>query len=61
MSKVISADAAARLIRNGDVVSVSSSSGLGCPDIGLGNADLGLGGFYRFHRRLNSFDGHRRI
>jgi acyl CoA:acetate/3-ketoacid CoA transferase len=32
MSKVISAQAAARLVRDGDVVTVSSSSGLGCPD-----------------------------
>ena len=32
MSKVISAEGAARLIRDGDVVTVSSSSGLGCPD-----------------------------
>jgi propionate CoA-transferase len=32
MSKVISADAAAKLLRDGDVVSISSSSALGCPD-----------------------------
>ncbi len=32
MNKVIPAEAAARLIRDGDVVTVSSSSGLGCPD-----------------------------
>src|SRR5580765_7542462 len=32
MSKVVSTDRAAQLIRDGDVVSVSSSSGLGCPD-----------------------------
>ncbi|HUN93343.1 MAG TPA: acyl CoA:acetate/3-ketoacid CoA transferase [Burkholderiaceae bacterium] len=32
MEKVISAAQAARLVRDGDVVSVSSSSGLGCPD-----------------------------
>jgi acyl CoA:acetate/3-ketoacid CoA transferase len=32
MSKVVSTDRAAKLIRDGDVVSVSSSSGLGCPD-----------------------------
>ena len=32
MKKLISADQAAALIRNGDVVSVSSASGLGCPD-----------------------------
>jgi acyl CoA:acetate/3-ketoacid CoA transferase len=32
MSKVITADAAARLVRTGDVVSISSSSALGCPD-----------------------------
>lgn len=32
MSKVISAAAAARLVNDGDVVTVSSSSGLGCPD-----------------------------
>jgi propionate CoA-transferase len=32
MKKVISADQAAALIRDGDVVSISSSSGLGCPD-----------------------------
>jgi propionate CoA-transferase len=32
MKKVISADQAAGLIRAGDVVSISSSSGLGCPD-----------------------------
>lgn len=31
-SKVITADSAAELIADGDVVSVSSSSGLGCPD-----------------------------
>ncbi|HTT09449.1 MAG TPA: acyl CoA:acetate/3-ketoacid CoA transferase [Burkholderiaceae bacterium] len=35
MQKVISAPAAAALIRDGDVVSVSSSSGLGCPDLVL--------------------------
>ena len=32
MKKVITAAEAAALIRNGDVVSISSSSGLGCPD-----------------------------
>ena len=32
MSKVISADEAAALIPDGAVVTVSSSSGLGCPD-----------------------------
>src|SRR3954454_1757850 len=32
MSKVVSVQAAARLIKDGMVVSVSSSSGLGCPD-----------------------------
>jgi propionate CoA-transferase len=32
MHKVLSADAAARLIRDGDVITVSSSSGLNCPD-----------------------------
>ena len=32
MKKVITAAAAARLIRDGDVVSISSASGLGCPD-----------------------------
>ena len=32
MSKVISADAAAQLLHDGDIVSISSSSGLGCPD-----------------------------
>ncbi|AET92223.1 coenzyme A transferase [Burkholderia sp. YI23] len=32
MNKVITADAAARLVRSGDVVSISSSSALGCPD-----------------------------
>lgn len=32
MNKLISADQAAALIRDGDVVSISSSSGLGCPD-----------------------------
>ena len=32
MKKLISADQAAALIRDGDVVSVSSASGLGCPD-----------------------------
>ena len=32
MKKVISAEAAAELIRTDDVVSISSSSGLGCPD-----------------------------
>ncbi len=32
MSKVTSAENAVRLIRDGDVVTVSSSSGLGCPD-----------------------------
>lgn len=31
-NKVISMSAAARLIRDGDIVTVSSSSGLGCPD-----------------------------
>ncbi|MGO4836780.1 CoA-transferase, partial [Rhizobiaceae sp. 2RAB30] len=36
MSKVISAADAARLIGDGMVVSVSSSSGLGCPDAVLG-------------------------
>jgi len=35
MSKVIDADQAARLIRDGAVVTVSSSSGLGCPDATL--------------------------
>jgi acyl CoA:acetate/3-ketoacid CoA transferase len=32
MNKLISAGQAARLVRDGDIVSVSSSSGLGCPD-----------------------------
>lgn len=32
MNKVITAEQSAQLIRDGDVVSVSSSSGLGCPD-----------------------------
>lgn len=32
MNKLISAEQAAHLIRDGDVVTVSSSSGLGCPD-----------------------------
>jgi propionate CoA-transferase len=32
MSKVISAQAAAQLVNDGDVITVSSSSGLGCPD-----------------------------
>ena len=32
MRKLISAQQAAALVRTGDVVSVSSSSGLGCPD-----------------------------
>ena len=32
MNKVISAEQAAQLVRDGDVVTVSSSSGLGCPD-----------------------------
>lgn len=32
MKKVITAEQAAALIRTGDVVSISSSSGLGCPD-----------------------------
>src|SRR5258706_9762859 len=32
MKKVISAERAASLIKSGDVVTVSSSSGLGCPD-----------------------------
>jgi acyl CoA:acetate/3-ketoacid CoA transferase len=32
MRKLISPEQAARLVRDGDVVSVSSSSGLGCPD-----------------------------
>ncbi|GJH26556.1 acyl CoA:acetate/3-ketoacid CoA transferase [Caballeronia novacaledonica] len=32
MGKVISADAAAQLLHDGDIVSISSSSGLGCPD-----------------------------
>jgi propionate CoA-transferase len=32
MKKVITAAQAAALIRDGDVVSISSSSGLGCPD-----------------------------
>jgi len=32
MDKVVSAQAAARLIRDGDVVTVSASSGLNCPD-----------------------------
>lgn len=35
MSKEISASAAAALIADGDTVSVSSSSGLGCPDLVL--------------------------
>lgn len=35
MSKVITAAEAAKLIRDGDVVSISSSSGLGCPDMVL--------------------------
>jgi len=35
MQKLISATQAAALIRDGDVVSVSSSSGLGCPDLVL--------------------------
>jgi acyl CoA:acetate/3-ketoacid CoA transferase len=32
MKKLVSAEQAARLVRDGDVVTVSSSSGLGCPD-----------------------------
>ena len=32
MGKLISAEQAAQLVRDGDVVTVSSSSGLGCPD-----------------------------
>ncbi len=32
MNKVISAEQASQLVRDGDVVTVSSSSGLGCPD-----------------------------
>src|ERR1700741_2315293 len=32
MDKVISAEQAAQLVRDGDIVTVSSSSGLGCPD-----------------------------
>ena len=32
MNKVISADQAAKLVRDDDIVTVSSSSGLGCPD-----------------------------
>jgi len=32
MNKLISAEQAAQLVRDGDVVTVSSSSGLGCPD-----------------------------
>lgn len=32
MKKVIAAEQAAALIRDGDIVSISSSSGLGCPD-----------------------------
>jgi acyl CoA:acetate/3-ketoacid CoA transferase len=32
MNKVITAEQAAGLVRSGDVVSISSSSGLGCPD-----------------------------
>ena len=32
MNKVISAEQAAQLVRDGDVITVSSSSGLGCPD-----------------------------
>ena len=32
MNKVITAEQSAQLVRDGDVVSVSSSSGLGCPD-----------------------------
>lgn len=35
MSKLVSASAAARLIKDGMTVSVSSSSGLGCPDLML--------------------------
>jgi acyl CoA:acetate/3-ketoacid CoA transferase len=35
MSKVVSAGEAAALIRDGDVLTVSSSSGLGCPDAAL--------------------------
>jgi acyl CoA:acetate/3-ketoacid CoA transferase len=35
MSKVVSAPQAAALIRDGDVLTVSSSSGLGCPDAAL--------------------------
>jgi acyl CoA:acetate/3-ketoacid CoA transferase len=33
MNKLISAEYAAQLVRDGDIVSVSSSSGLGCPDL----------------------------
>jgi acyl CoA:acetate/3-ketoacid CoA transferase len=36
MSKLISPQQAAELIRDGDIVTVSSSSGLGCPDTVLG-------------------------
>ena len=32
MKKLLSPEQAAQLVRDGDVVSVSSSSGLGCPD-----------------------------
>jgi len=32
MNKLISAEQAAQLVRDGDIVTVSSSSGLGCPD-----------------------------
>src|SRR5262245_13224549 len=35
MNKVVSAAQAAELIRDGDVLTVSSSSGLGCPDSAL--------------------------
>ena len=35
MQKLVTAQEAAALIRDGDVVSVSSSSGLGCPDLVL--------------------------
>jgi len=49
MSKVVSAAQAAALIRDGDVLTVSSSSGLGCPDAAL--AAIGA----RFAR-----DGHPR-
>ena len=32
MNKLVSAEQAAQLVRDGDIVTVSSSSGLGCPD-----------------------------